>query len=259
MRQLAWVALLFGLLVGCASQAPRESGRYDQDQDAAPILTPAVMERLANLPNPQVLDLVPSSRGNPPTYNVWGKDYQVLSTSEGYSEEGNASWYGTKFHGRLTSSGEPFDMFTLTAAHRSLQIPVFARVTNLANGKSTIVRINDRGPFHSNRIIDLSFAAAVKLGFHEAGTARVRVETISEKTQKYLVDVGNFSDLQQARLAKGQLSASSGVEVDVVRTQGTSIYRLRIGPMVSGAPIERLKALVATLGLGRVIISAVDY
>ncbi|MEZ7818798.1 MAG: rare lipoprotein A [Candidatus Azotimanducaceae bacterium] len=252
MKRLVCVVVLLSLLVGCATQTPSKSGRYDQDQDAAPALSPAAIEQLANLENPQVVDLSPSARGNPATYNVWGNDYAVLPSSEGYLEEGNASWYGTKFHGRSTSSGEPFDMFTLTAAHRSLPIPVFARVTNLANGKDTIVRINDRGPFHSDRIIDLSFAAAVKLGFHESGTARVRVETVSYSTEQVLLEVGDFVSLSDAQLAKGQLSATSGAVVEVVKIIGGEMYRLQVGPLSNGAPIERIKALVATLGLGRV-------
>lgn len=258
MKQLSWVVVLLGVLVGCATQAPSPSGRYDQDQDAAPTLSPAAIAQLANLENPPLAELSPSARGNPSTYTVWGKDYAVLSSSEGYLEEGNASWYGAKFHGHATSSGEPFDMFALTAAHRSLPIPVFARVTNLANGKSTIVRINDRGPFHSDRIIDLSFAAAVKLGFHESGTARVRVETVSKNKNTVLVQVGSFADLGDARLAKGQLAATSGAVVEVVKFFGSGLYGLQIGPLSSGAPIERLKALVATLGLGEVDIQAVE-
>ena len=256
MKQLSWFVVLLGTLVGCATQAPSPSGRYDQDQDTAPTLSPAAIAQLANLENPQVVELSPSARGKPATYSVWGKDYAVLPSSEGYLEEGNASWYGAKFHGHSTSSGEPFDMFTLTAAHRSLPIPVFARVTNLANGKSTIVRINDRGPFHSDRIIDLSFAAAVKLGFHENGTARVRVETISKDENTFLVQVGDFTDIGEARLAKGQLAATSGAAVEVVKLLGSGLYRLQIGPLTSGAPIERLKALVAALGLGQVDIRA---
>jgi rare lipoprotein A len=257
-KRLVWIAVLLGLLVGCASQAPRKVSRYDQDQDAAPVLTPAAIEQLANLENPRVVDLSPSTRGNPATYNVWGKDYTVLSSSQGYLEEGNASWYGSKFHGRLTSSGEPFDMFTLTAAHRSLPIPVFARVTNLTNGKSTVVRINDRGPFHSDRIIDLSFAAAVKLDFHENGTARVRVETISESMEKFLLEIGDFDDLSRARSARSQLEVTSGAVIKVVKLVGADVYQLQVGPMPGGAPIERLKALVATLGLGQVDIRAVE-
>jgi rare lipoprotein A len=101
-----------------------------------------------------------------------------LETSEGYDEEGLASWYGEQFHGRPTSSQEPFDMFAMTAAHKSLPIPSYVQVENLDNGRVAVVRVNDRGPFHEGRIIDLSYAAALKLGVVGPGTARVRVRAV---------------------------------------------------------------------------------
>jgi len=110
---------------------------------------------------------------------VYGQRYHRLHTARGFDEVGVASWYGKKFHGRLTASGEPYDMYGLSAAHRSLPLPTFARVTNLANNRSVTVRINDRGPFVDDRLIDLSYGAAAKLGMLEAGTARVRVVTLS--------------------------------------------------------------------------------
>lgn len=136
------------------------------------------MPELARLPDPVPKSEPKSRYGNPPTYVVFGKTYRVMDTAAGYQATGLASWYGAKFHGRPTSSGERYDMYKLTAAHRNLPLPTYARVTNLANNKSTIVRINDRGPFHDDRIIDLSYAAAVKLGFADRGTARVRVEAL---------------------------------------------------------------------------------
>lgn len=116
--------------------------------------------------------------GNKSPYNVFGKTYHVLPTAKGYSEKGTASWYGSKFHGRNTSNGEVYNMYAMTAAHKTLPIPSYAKVTNLQNGKAVIVRINDRGPFHGSRIIDLSWAAANKLGYANIGTAKVQVEAI---------------------------------------------------------------------------------
>lgn len=136
------------------------------------------MPELARLPDPVPKSEPKSKYGNPPTYVVLGKTYRVMESAAGYQATGLASWYGAKFHGRPTSSGERYDMYKLTAAHRNLPLPTYARITNLANNKSTIVRINDRGPFHDDRIIDLSYAAAVKLGFADHGTARVRVEAL---------------------------------------------------------------------------------
>src|SRR4051812_46548866 len=112
-------------------------------------------------------------------YTVFGASYVPIASTEGYKARGVASWYGKKFHGQKTSSGEVYDMYGMTGAHKTLPIPSYARVTNLANGKSVVVRINDRGPFHSDRIIDLSYAAAYKLGYAAAGSARVEVEAVS--------------------------------------------------------------------------------
>jgi peptidoglycan lytic transglycosylase len=122
----------------------------------------------------------PSRYGNMESYEQDGRRYRVLETSEGYDERGIASWYGEQFHGRRTSSGETYDMYAMTAAHKTLPIPSYVEVTNLANGRKVILRVNDRGPFHDpdRRIIDVSHAAAVKLGMIGTGTAPVRVRAI---------------------------------------------------------------------------------
>lgn len=127
----------------------------------------------------------PRSRyGNPDSYEVRGVTYHVLDSSEGYEAEGMASWYGEAFQGRRTSSGEPYDMYAMTAAHRTLPIPTYVEVTNLENGRTAVVRINDRGPFHDGRIIDLSYAAARKLGVVGPGTARVRVRALEPASHR---------------------------------------------------------------------------
>ncbi len=113
--------------------------------------------------------------GNPETYVIDGVTYRVMDTSDGYHEEGVASWYGGYFHGRRTSSGDVYDMYQMTAAHKSLPLPTYVRVTNLENGRSVVLRVNDRGPFVEGRIIDLSYAAATRLGMADQGTARVEV------------------------------------------------------------------------------------
>ena len=117
--------------------------------------------------------------GNRSPYVVLGRRYHIMDSVEGYTERGIASWYGTKFHGRATSSFEPYDIYQYTAAHKTLPLPSYVRVTNLENGRSVVVRVNDRGPFHDNRLIDLSYIAAVKLGVHLKGTARVEVEALT--------------------------------------------------------------------------------
>ncbi|MBY5990519.1 septal ring lytic transglycosylase RlpA family protein [Ferrimonas balearica] len=161
--------LSVALLAACSSPTP--SGRYQMSQDQAPANAPDLSQL-----EPPVPRYEPKSRGGNRDYVVWGQAYEVLPSAEGYVEEGIASWYGAKFHGHLTSNGDTYDMFTFSAAHKSLPLPTYAKVTNLANGKSLVVRVNDRGPFHPERVIDLSYAAAWHLGVLAAGTAPVRVE-----------------------------------------------------------------------------------
>src|SRR5690606_41039091 len=130
------------------------------------------------IPEPEVVDEPRSRYGNRSPYTVLGKRYTVLDDTQGFVEEGLASYYGNKFHGRRTSNMEVYDMYAFTAAHKHLPLPSFARVTNLDNGRSVVVRVNDRGPFHEGRVIDLSYAAAVKLGIHPRGTGRVEVRAL---------------------------------------------------------------------------------
>jgi rare lipoprotein A len=138
-----------------------------------------------------------SKYGNPPSYVVFGKRYYTLPTVKGYVEEGIASWYGPKFHGKRTSSGETYDMYKITAAHKTLPIPCYARVTNKANGRSIIVRINDRGPFHDNRIIDLSYTAATQLGIVSRGTGYVEVRAIDPTTSAIAIEETKAAGLEQ--------------------------------------------------------------
>lgn len=165
------------LLTGCASK-PSEtdhSGRYTITQDRAP----GVDFDVSGLKDAQPRFEAPRRAGNKSPYTVWGRSYNVMNDNHGYVADGMASWYGEKFHGHKTSNGEVFDMYQMTAAHKSLRIPSYARVTNLANGRSVVVRVNDRGPFHGDRMIDLSYAAAKRLGYQSQGVARVEVAAIT--------------------------------------------------------------------------------
>ncbi|MBY4676210.1 septal ring lytic transglycosylase RlpA family protein [Marinobacterium arenosum] len=180
MRMLA-VALLSLLLAACSSIGDKRNpneGRYSIKQDHGPRQT-------VNLDH--VEDAVPrveakSRGGNKPSYRVLGKTYRVMDSAQGYKERGTASWYGNKFHGHKTSNGEVYDMYAMSAAHKSLPLPTYLRVTNLDNGRQVIVRVNDRGPFHGNRLIDLSYAAAYKLDMLRKGTARVELEAIDPRS-----------------------------------------------------------------------------
>ncbi len=187
---------------------------------------------------PAVPRAEPLSRyGNPPVYEVHGKRYRTLASARGYREEGIASWYGTKFHGRRTSSGEPYDMYAMTAAHKTLPLPSYVRVTNLENGRSTVVRVNDRGPFHEGRIIDLSYAAAVVLGFAERGIARVRVEALdltedapADPTGPFYLQAGAFRDRRNAETLFQRLQGELEVPVRIEPPR-RGLYRIRIGPL----------------------------
>jgi rare lipoprotein A len=168
LRASGYVSLLILALLagGCATGPATDAAakRRVIDPDAVPDAVPQVEPR--------------SKYGNPPSYEVFGKRYQTLSSSEGFVERGIASWYGEDFHGKRASSGEPYDMFAMTAAHKELPLPTYARVTNLENGRSIVVKINDRGPFHANRVIDLSWVAASKLRITAKGTGLVEVRAI---------------------------------------------------------------------------------
>ena len=150
------------------------AGRYSQDKDSIPLRLPTEDE--LRDPEPTVEGL---SRGGNKPYNIYGVNYSPRTDILQYEEEGVASWYGSKFHGHLTSNGEVYNVFSMTAAHKTLPLPSYVRVTNLDNYRTAIVRVNDRGPFHDNRIIDLSYSAAYKLGIFPGGTGRVKLELIS--------------------------------------------------------------------------------
>ncbi|PWB18332.1 septal ring lytic transglycosylase RlpA family protein, partial [Stenotrophomonas sp. SPM] len=140
--------------------------------------TPSYVPNVACIPEPEVTAIERSVIGNKSPYVVLGKSYKVLDDTHDYVERGTASYYGAKFHGRLTSNREVYDMYQFTAAHKTLPLPSFARVTNLDNGESVIVRVNDRGPFHDGRVVDLSYAAAVRLGITQRGTGNVEVRAL---------------------------------------------------------------------------------
>ncbi|MEM7098473.1 MAG: septal ring lytic transglycosylase RlpA family protein [Pseudomonadota bacterium] len=226
-----------------------------EPKDAAPQVDRRELAYLAQLPDPKVEKLSKSRGGNGPIYTVLGKTYRVMDAAEGYVQEGLASWYGTKFHGRRTSNGEVFDTYALSAAHKHLPIPIFVRVTNLDNGKKTIVRVNDRGPFHGDRIIDLSYAAAVKLGFHNKGTAKVRVEVVEPAPDEVMVHAGAFNNFVAAAAQQEAIQKALGVTSLIVKKSGA--YRVRIGPIKKGVGVERLQAYLQTADVSPIEILAV--
>jgi rare lipoprotein A len=207
-----------------------------------------------------------SERGNPSSYVVFGKRYYVLDSSEGFQQRGIASWYGTKFHGRPTSSGEVYNMHAMTAAHKTLPIPVYVHVKNLDNGRSTVVRVNDRGPFVDGRIIDLSYAAAIKLGVDGPGTANVEIATLAAGESKpssvvrsiplsttaqqevpLYIQMGSFSSQMNANnLVQSLLAAKeSSASISRLETDDGLFFRVRVGPLYdideANAIVKRLK------------------
>jgi len=204
-----------------------------------------------------------SKYGNPESYEVFGERYFVRKSNEGFSQKGIASWYGSKFHGQRTSSGETYNMYAMTAAHKSLRLPVYVEVTNLDNGRKAVVRVNDRGPFHEGRIIDLSYAAATKLGVSATGTANVSIRVVNSSTDnvasqqksadsidasyvhdggKVYVQIAAFSTEQGALKMIQELRDKnfSSVRVHVESKQGKTIYRVRIGPIPTTFAAQKL-------------------
>ena len=286
MRQLFYLFAVLAL-TGCFATAPRAPVR----SPPGPVVlwdTPAAAESvdratLENLPDPIVRSETRSESGNFSPYVVFGQTYAVLPTGEGYAEEGLASWYGTKFNGRATASGETYDMFTLTAAHKTLPIPCYVRVTNLRNARSTIVRVNDRGPFHEERLLDLSFAAAVKLGFDVQGTAPVRIEVVaaaqgspiprtllaalpargaaaggafaSAADRALFLQAGAFRSRASAERMKSSIVRVLGASTPVAFAVGSdAVHRVRVGPLSDIGEASRLQNRLIEANLGVALI-----
>jgi rare lipoprotein A len=277
-RTAASVLLPCLLLAGCA-------GPGQKQVDSAPPPRADLYRVPDAVPRPE-----PRSRGgNHSPYTVFGRTYTVMPDARGYRAEGIASWYGMKFHGRQTSNGEIYDVYAMTAAHRSLPLPTFVRVTNLENGRRVIVRVNDRGPFHGDRLIDLSYAAAYRLGFHEKGTARVLVEAIepSAGAQPHtppqtvaaapaspapgslapdypagdataladagaVLQVGAFRTLESAERLRAKLTmlVDQSVFIDASDPTGQAWYRVRIGPIADPDAVGTVRRIISEYRLG---------
>ncbi|PHS73667.1 MAG: septal ring lytic transglycosylase RlpA family lipoprotein [Cycloclasticus sp.] len=261
---------LSSLLTACSTHKPIIS-------DSAPTVHP---DNIELTPDAVPKDEPKSRGGNPSSYEVFGKTYYVLSSSVGFSQQGMASWYGTKFHGNNTSNGEIYDMYAMTAAHKTLPIPTYVEVTNLSNGKKIIVRVNDRGPFHGGRVIDLSYAAAAKLGTLKSGTSPVAIRAINASSYNDLdkqttqtsistpshpldttrpmlahkgllfIQVGAFESLDNAIKLKNKL-----IEVDitniVITTDNSStspLYRVQVGPYINISQADPIRVRLHQIG-----------
>lgn len=218
------------------------------DDDRAPDVAVS-KEEVANTPNAVPKYEVPCRTGNPSSYTVFGVKYKPLKSADGFKQKGIASWYGQKFHGRKTSCGEPYDMYAMTAAHKTLPLPSYVEVTNLDNNKKVVVRVNDRGPFHEGRIIDLSYVAAIKLGYQGKGVAPVKIRVVQagesfsgnnkpevkKSVGTIMLQAGAFASEDNARDLQGQLINILSSELDIsvsMNTQGT-LHLVKIGGFVS--------------------------
>lgn len=195
-----------------------------------------------------------SKLGNPPSYAVLGKRYYVMKQRKGFTERGIASWYGKKFHGRKTSNGEIYDMYAMTAAHKTLPLPAYVKVRNLQNGREVVVRVNDRGPFHAGRIIDLSYAAAKKLDIIRKGTGRVEIRDISlsksgnlkgvqsAAKNRMFIQIGAFSDRSNADNLSDTIEHPNLPAIRVKADSMTThpVYRVQLGPLDSHSEAEKV-------------------
>jgi len=214
--------IFFSLLITACS-----SGRYDMRHDSAPLRKPTLLEQL----DAQVVQVDKSTAASR-AYTVRGKRYYPMMSEKSYQATGVASWYGRKFHGHLTSNGEVYDMFDMTAAHKTLPLPSFVEVTNVDNGKTAIVKVNDRGPFHDNRLIDLSYSAAYKLGIYQSGTGNVKIKALlpsDSKIPETYIQVLAASNLINVQSLAATLSKRYKLNNKISQVNG--IYRLHLGPI----------------------------
>lgn len=267
MRFFLFVFLFHGLLVlvACTSPPYDDDGLENIVPTAEKDTGPLQPVDLRHLPDPVPRVEPRTAAGNKSPYKVLGIVYRIMKDPNGYTEEGVASWYGRKFHGHTTANGEIYDMYALSAAHKTLPIPSYVRVTNLHNKKSIVVRVNDRGPFAHNRVIDLSYAAAQKLGYAHAGTATVKVEyldplasassppsLIPPTTPKLYLQVGAF--FEETAALSYQLQASTLTHWPVNTQKGKTvdqrdIYRVQIGPLPDETSLSNLQHALQEKGL----------
>jgi rare lipoprotein A len=262
--------LLFPLLIasGCASvqqwigadaSVDEVASASEEVPDGPPLIASI---DVASIPEPKAQPEPLAQYGNPESYEVDGVTYRVEPVGAGFTELGTASWYGRKFHGQLTSSGEPFDMFQFTAAHKTMPIPAWIRVTNVENDQSLVVRVNDRGPFKEDRVLDLSWAAAERLGFADQGTAKVRYEVLTVPTSdaalianplakpaQAIFQVTAVSTEIQAQKVAEQIRRAVPEDQATVRVEsnGTGLFRVQVLPItdlgIERAIYEQLVAL----------------
>lgn len=250
--RLALTALALLALAACAPQPRRPLPAPEPPPPA-----PATGGDIAPREEPR------ARLGNPPFYEVDGQRYVVLASAAGHVERGVASWYGSDFHGGRTATGETYDMDAMTGAHPTLPLPAWVRVTNLQNGRSVVVRLNDRGPFRKNRIIDLSRAAAEELDMIRVGTALVEVRSLASKApqssatqavsaRQFFAQAGAFTDEGNARrlLERLRVAGIGDAAIDEARIDGRRLFRVRAGPVASVSEFDALIERLRQAGVG---------
>ncbi|QEY19018.1 septal ring lytic transglycosylase RlpA family protein [Cellvibrio sp. KY-GH-1] len=266
------LALLCVFLAACSGSKPKtkttepynpNDGRYKHDKDFGP----SEEVDLSHIPDAVPRYEVRTRAGNKNPYTVLGKTYHLIKDETSYKERGYASWYGNKFNGYHTSNGELYDMYAMTGAHKTLPIPSYVRVTNLDNGKSVVVRINDRGPFHQGRIVDLSYAAAQRIGIHKAGTGRVEVEialpgdappiprkaetSVAKQIEAALppgtyLQIGAFGNKQAAQDFASNLGTKLTFPVVISSASAPKeIHRVRLGPFKDAKNLQQARDQLA--------------
>ncbi len=271
------VALLLLLTLGGCASAPQETSsvpaatRPATAPSGVPLLqdgTPAFRAEMLSIPDAVPRPEPVTAAGNKSPYTVLGSTYRITPVAAGHRERGYGSWYGTKFHGQNTSNGEPYDVYSMTAAHKTLPIPSYVRVTNLENGRRIIVRVNDRGPFHGGRVIDLSYAAAYRLGYADKGTALVELEVLDPNAPEWVaqrraapsvpaaserktyLQAGAFRSVESARNLQQALVPLLAQNVSIHANQGW--YRVRVGPLESTEILHEAQRRIAAAILGAV-------
>ena len=259
------VRLIAALLVtscGLVACSTLKTGLQSDDAPANP-------RDVSNVPDAVPRAEPPSRYGNPKSYKVYGETYYPLAMSKNYTARVTASWYGTKFHGKRTSSGEPYDMYAMTAAHKTLPLPTYVEITNLQNGRTVIVKVNDRGPFHDDRLIDLSYSAAARLDILPYGTGQVEIRAIdpeqttdsttpadttpatTQENAALYLQVGAFSSRGNAQRMQDDLQSQNIGAIRIVETttdDGT-FFKVQVGPLASHMEANRVTQELKTLGI----------
>ncbi|HIZ51339.1 MAG TPA: septal ring lytic transglycosylase RlpA family protein [Candidatus Pseudomonas excrementavium] len=255
----AVICLLLGLLSACSS-SPVQQGQGGAASASKPRPAqdgaPDYFQDVSKIPDAVPVPHTGAYKASP--YRVLGRNYNPMQDGRNYRESGLASWYGTKFHEQLTANGELYDLYGMTAAHKTLPLPTYVRVTNLDNDRSIIVRVNDRGPFHSDRIIDLSYAGAVKLGFAEKGVARVRVEGIDPVVWQQQNNPGYLVKAQPSAAPAAAVARPAPAAATPAAAVANAGLYLQVGAFASDQAAQQLRSQLQGMVSAPVFVTPIE-